>query len=65
MILQHITSAKGNGSGEHRCIHGIVVQFRELFIPLLGLGCKGDTVQTGSILGKELETLAEEQNRKD
>jgi len=47
------------------CIHGIVVQFRELFIPLLGLGCKGDTVQTGSILGKELETLAEEQNRKD
>ena len=47
------------------CTPGIVVQFRELFIPLLGLGCKGDTVQTGLILGKELKTLVGEENGKD
>ena len=47
------------------CMPGIIVQFRELLIPLLGLGCKGDTGQTGLILGKELETLVGEENRKD
>lgn len=61
MIPQHNTSAERNGLGEHSLRELHVLQLRELFLPFLRLCCERDTGQIASILGKQLETVLEEE----